>query len=103
MDVSGKAFLELDILRKESRGSLGQAHGSGEIAGTCGCGKERCCCRRSCWSGGADSASVGSMGGFVHHGTAGWDILVSNSLLDWRNCNLNSPLTALVGKSHLEG
>lgn len=55
---------------------------------------------------GVDSATVGSVVGVVHHGTAGWDlcraILVSNSLFNWRNCSLNSPLTALVGKSHPE-
>lgn len=48
-----------------------------------------------------DSATVGSVVGFVHHGTAGWnlcrDIQLSNSLLGWRNCSLNSPLAALVG------
>lgn len=55
---------------------------------------------------GVDSATVGSVVGFIHPETAGWDlcrdILVSNSILDWRNCSLNSPLTALLGKSHPE-
>ena len=49
-----------------------------------------------------DPATVGSVVGVVHHGTAGWylcrDILESNSLLGWRNCSLNSSLTALVGE-----
>jgi len=49
-----------------------------------------------------DLATVGRMVGAVHHGTKGWylcrDILVSNSLLGWRNGSLNSSLTALVGE-----
>lgn len=55
---------------------------------------------------GSGLCHCGECGGVFHHGTAGWDrcrdILVSNSLLGWRNCSLNSPLTALVGKSHPE-
>lgn len=54
------------------------------------------------WGGGVDPSTVGSVLGVVHHGTAGWylsrDILVSNSLLGWRNYSLNSSLTALVGE-----
>lgn len=53
-------------------------------------------------SGGMDPATAGSVVGVVHHRTAGWylcgDVPVSNPLLGWRNCSLNSSVTALVGE-----